>query len=216
VRVSPQYAQAFQTPTWADATPQPTIVAAPARSSLRVMHVAGFTAERRLAPAALWAASSSRRIPVFASSSKCLVPKDHAEVSAVTGCRHVIGIDIWSIQRLSRPLQPGIRFLRGPLPTSHRQTLRLAVHRSILVEKAGFTTFHINHRNRLGPAYTPVALIVHDAGLASLHSDHVPFGHSDSAPCAARFLTARERRFRYLDRTIRSWLPTALRLAVAV
>src|SRR5215510_13852696 len=84
VRVSPQYAQAFQTPTWADAAPQPTIVAAPARSSLQVMHVAGFTAERRLAPAALWTASSSRRIPVFASSSKGLVPKDHAEVSA--GC----------------------------------------------------------------------------------------------------------------------------------
>src|SRR5262245_25636565 len=82
--VYPQYAQAFQTPTCANAAQQPTIVVAPARSSLQVMHVAGFTAERRLAPAALWTASSSRRIPVFASSSKCLVPKDHAEVSAVT------------------------------------------------------------------------------------------------------------------------------------
>jgi len=46
VRVSPQYAQAFQTPTWADAAPQLTIVAAPAHSSLQVMRVAGFTAER--------------------------------------------------------------------------------------------------------------------------------------------------------------------------
>jgi hypothetical protein len=83
VRVYPQYAQAFQTLTWADAAQQPTIVAAPARSSLQVMRVADFTAERRLAPAALWIASSSRRIPVFASSSKRLAPKDHAEVSAV-------------------------------------------------------------------------------------------------------------------------------------
>ena len=70
MRVYPQYAQAFQTPTWVDAAPQPTIVAAPARSSLQVMHVAGFTAERRLAPAALWAASRSRRIPV-----SCIVVK---------------------------------------------------------------------------------------------------------------------------------------------
>jgi len=70
VRVYPQYAQAFQTPTWVDAAPQPTIVAAPARSPLQVMHVAGFTAVRRLAPAALWTASSSRRIPV-----SCIIVK---------------------------------------------------------------------------------------------------------------------------------------------
>src|SRR5262249_32438769 len=71
VRVSPQYAQAFQTPTRVDAAPQPTIVAAPARLSLQAMHVAGFPAKRRLAPAALWAASSSRRIPV-----SCIVVKE--------------------------------------------------------------------------------------------------------------------------------------------
>src|SRR5215831_11011003 len=36
-----------------------------------MMHVAGFTAERRLAPAALWTASSSRRIPV-----SCIIVKE--------------------------------------------------------------------------------------------------------------------------------------------
>jgi hypothetical protein len=54
------------------------------------MHVAVFTAQRRLAPAVLWAASSSRRIPVSCVIVKYFVPKDHAEVSAVTSRRNVI------------------------------------------------------------------------------------------------------------------------------
>jgi hypothetical protein len=37
---------------------------------LQAIHVVVFTAERRLAPAALWAASSSRRIPV-----SCIIVK---------------------------------------------------------------------------------------------------------------------------------------------
>jgi hypothetical protein len=72
VQVSRQHAQAFQTPAWVDAAPQPTIVAAPARSSLQAIHVAVFTAERRLAPAASSeTASSSRRIPV-----SCIIVKE--------------------------------------------------------------------------------------------------------------------------------------------
>src|SRR5262249_35994303 len=71
VRVSPQYAQAFQTPSAEDAAPQLTIVAAPARSSLQTTHVAVVTAERRLAPAASdEATSSSRRISV-----SCIIVK---------------------------------------------------------------------------------------------------------------------------------------------
>jgi hypothetical protein len=72
VQVSPQHAQAFQTPAWADATPQPTIAVASARFSLQIMHVTVFTAQRRLAPAASSeTASSSRRIPV-----SCIIVKE--------------------------------------------------------------------------------------------------------------------------------------------
>ena len=42
----------------------------------------------------------------LASSSKCLAPKDHAEVNAVTR----------AVKRLSWSLQSGIGFLRDPLP----------------------------------------------------------------------------------------------------
>ena len=71
MQVSPQHAQTFQTPAWADATPQPTIAFAPARFPLQIMHVTVFTIERRLAPAASWTASSSRRIPV-----SCVIVKE--------------------------------------------------------------------------------------------------------------------------------------------
>src|SRR5262249_4491087 len=98
------------------------------------MRVAVFTAERRLAPAALWTASSSRRIPVFASSSKCLVPKDRAEVGAVTR----------AVKRLSWSLQSGVCFLRNRLPGLPSAFLAVSFpHRA---ENVGLTTFRVDHR----------------------------------------------------------------------
>jgi hypothetical protein len=44
--------------------------------------------------------------------------------------------------------------------------------------------------------------VVHDAGKLSLHTGHVPFGHSVTASCAASCITTRVRRFRYLDHAI--------------
>jgi hypothetical protein len=185
------------------------------------MHVTVFTAERRLAPAAsIETASSSRRILV-----SCIIVKE---------------------SRAERPRGSQRRYQPPSCHRSHRSSVsvdsndypghysRAFAFSAILYpppmgqpcgwlstdntwwRRPGLPRFTSITKNRLGPAYTPVALIVHDTGLASLYSDHLPFGHSDSAPCAAWFMTARERRFRYLDRTIHSWLPTALRLAVAV
>jgi hypothetical protein len=133
--VSPQHAQAFQTPAWADATPQPTIAVASARFSLQIMHVTVFTAERRLAPAASSeTASSSHEFLFLVSSSKSLVPKDHTEVSAVTR----------AVKRLSWSLQPGVGFLRDPLPGL--PSAFLAVCFPLEAEKVGLTTFYENNR----------------------------------------------------------------------
>lgn len=68
--------------------------------------------------------------------------------------------------------------------------------------------------DRLGSAFTPVALTSTTEEIVASIPGHVPFGHSVSAACAARAMTAREQQFRCLDHTIHSWLPTGLRLPV--
>src|SRR5262249_8647960 len=88
------------------------------------MHVAVFTAERRLAPAALWTASSSRRIPVFASSSKCLAPKDHAEVCSIT--RAVILTKIVGRNGYPDYCDQALAFSAILYPASLRHSLRVA------------------------------------------------------------------------------------------
>jgi hypothetical protein len=51
--------------------------------------------------------------------------------------------------------------------------------------------------------------------LVASISGHVPFGHSVSAACAVRAMTARVQQLRCLNHPIRSSLPTGLRLPVA-
>jgi len=93
----------FKRPSTEDAAQQLTIVAAPARSALQTMHVAVFTAERRLALAVLRrTASSSRRIPVLCIIVK--VSRAERPRGSLRGypCRKT-GILIVTIRRLLSP-----------------------------------------------------------------------------------------------------------------
>ena len=205
MRVSPQHAQAFQTPAWADATPQPTIAVASARFSLQTMHVTVFTAERRLAPAASSeTASSSRRIPV-----SCIIVKE-SRTERPRGsqrgypCRKT-AILIVTIRRLLFPRS----FTRPPV----------GIPCGLLSAISGEGwAYHVPYQlqNRLGLASTPVAIVSTMQDRQACIPATYHFGHSVTASYAALSITARERRFRYLDHTILSLLPTALRLAVAV
>jgi len=62
------------------------------------------------------------------------VPKDHAEVSAVTR----------AAGRLSWSLQSGVCFLRDPLPGLPSAFLTVCF--PLVAEKVGLTTFRANHR----------------------------------------------------------------------
>jgi hypothetical protein len=145
VQVSPQHAQAFQTPAWADATPQPAIAVASARFSLQIMHVTVFTAERRLAPAASSeTASSSRRIPV-----SCIIVKE-SRTERPRGsqrgypCRKT-AILIITIRRSLSPQS----FTRPPI----------GIPCGLLSARGGEgRAYHVScqSRDRLGLAWTPV------------------------------------------------------------
>ncbi|HBP5770798.1 hypothetical protein EGJ64_22035 [Pseudomonas aeruginosa] len=59
-------------------------------------------------------------------------------------------------QPLSRPLQPGVRFLCDPIPAP--PTVFLAVHLP-KGQRYRLTTFPICHTTGLGPAFSPVVLM---------------------------------------------------------
>ena len=67
-------------------------------------------------------------------------------------------------QPLSEPLQPGVRFLRPPVPAPLSALLAVGFPR--LGERYGLAKFRQNNRIGLGPLFPPVALIVHDGGAA--------------------------------------------------
>jgi hypothetical protein len=135
----------------------------------------------------------------FASSSKCLVPKDHAEVCAIA--RAVILTGVTGRNGYPDRYNQAFAFsailysasLRHPL----RSAFRLARERSGLPRFGSITK---SVRSRLDA----VTQDVHDTGTMNLYTSHLPFGYSVSASCAVYTMTARERRFRYLDHTIRS------------
>src|SRR6266508_6498680 len=137
----------------------------------------------------------------LASSSKSLVVKHHAEVSTVT--RTVMSLAARPTQRLSRSLQSGIGFLRYLIPDlpwvfltvdfpGSKKHLR---RRPGLPRSASITG---SVRSRLDAG----GFVVHDAGITSLHTSHIPFGYSVTASYAALGMTARVRRFRCHDHTI--------------
>ncbi|ASA19122.1 hypothetical protein FA326_10230 [Pseudomonas aeruginosa] len=73
--------------------------------------------------------------------------EDHAEVCPVS--RGVMS------QPLSRPLQPGIRFLCDPIPAPPTVRLAAPLPRG---RRYGLTTFPICHTTGLGLAFSPVVL----------------------------------------------------------
>jgi hypothetical protein len=98
-----------------------------------------------------------------ASSSKCLVLKDHAEVSAVARAV-ATAILIITIRHLLSPRS----FTRPPVVIPCGQLSALS---------GEGRAYHVPDQlqDRLGLVSTPVALGVHDAGYYNPHSGHVPF-----------------------------------------
>ena len=128
--------------------------------------------------------------------------KHHAEVSTVT--RTVMSLAARPTQRLSRSLQSGIGFLRHLILDLPWVFLAVDFPEfEFLRRRPGLPRFAAiteSVRSRLD-AGDPV---VHDAGHLSLHTGHVPFGHSVTASYAVYWMTARVWRFRFLDHTIHS------------
>ena len=77
---------------------------------------------------------------------------------------------------LSRPLQPGVRFLHDPLPASPTASLAIGLPAQFCGRKYGLTQFHSSNTNRLGPASPPVALRVDVSLYQKETTGHLPFG----------------------------------------
>ena len=80
-------------------------------------------------------------------SVRVIAAEDHAEVCPVS--RGVM------FQPLSKPLQPGVRFLCDPIPAP--PTVFLTVHLPT-GQRYGLTTFPVCHTTGLGPTFSPVIL----------------------------------------------------------
>ena len=81
---------------------------------------------------------------LLASSSKSLVAKDHAEVSAVA---RAVRLLFEITQRLSRSLQSGLGLLRDPLPDLPSALLAVSFPElRVSQAEAGLTTFRVPHR----------------------------------------------------------------------
>ncbi|PYB97817.1 hypothetical protein DMX12_17610 [Pseudomonas sp. MB-090624] len=94
-------------------------------------------------------------------SVRVIATKDHAEVCPVS--RGVM------FQPLSKPLQPGVRFLCDPIPAP--PTVFLTVHLP-KGQRYGLTTFPLCHTTGLGPAFSPEVLMA--------TYPHIPQGYPTS------------------------------------
>jgi hypothetical protein len=136
-----------------------------------------------------------------ASSSKCLAPKDHAEVCQVTRTMMLsmkINSMVILIITIRRSLFPR-SFTRPPvgLPYGRLSAANSLRRRSGLPRSASFTGSVRFCLDAGGSASTIEEV---EASIP----DHLPFGYSGSAACAAYGMTTRVRQFRCLNHTIRS------------
>ena len=84
-------------------------------------------------------------------------------------------------QRLSRPLQLGIRFLHDPLPAPPTTFLTVCLPQG---QRYGLTMFRICDTRGVGSASLPTILCVHVFPFIRGITDRMPFGPSLSAPLA--------------------------------
>ena len=87
-------------------------------------------------------------------------------------------------QRLSRPLQSGIRLLHDPLPAPPTAFLTVCLPQG---QRYGLTMFRICDMRGVGPASLPTILCVHVFPFIRGITDRMPFGSSLSAPLACRW-----------------------------
>ena len=75
---------------------------------------------------------------------------------------------------LSGPLQPGVRFLHHPLPAFPSAFLAIGLPTQFCGREYGLTQFHAQ-RERLGPAFPPVALVSTCPNSGVRHPATYPF-----------------------------------------